>query len=325
MKKTKRYKIFGWLAAILVLLLLIVLGGSVYMLSFALTPGANDGRVYAREYRVLFEHYPETRPWVDSLRKAHALRDTFVVAADGDRHHALLVDAPRPMGKTAVLVHGYCDCAVTMLSLGYVYHRVLGYNLVVPDLHASGKSEGKAIQMGWKDRIDVLQWIAMADSLYRAPGRQAAIVVHGISMGAATTMCVAGEQTPASVRGFVEDCGYTSAWDEFAQQLNDQFGLPEFPLLYTTSALCKLRYGWSFGEASPLEQVRKCRKPMLFVHGTRDTYVPYRMLQVLYDAKPGTNKSIEAFPGAVHAESYYSDKRAYTEMLRRWLGTVMGE
>jgi hypothetical protein len=49
------------------------------------------------------------------------------------------------------------------------------------------------------------------------------------------------------------------------------------------------------------------------------------MLQVLYDAKPGTNKSIEAFPGAVHAESYYSDKRAYTEMLRRWLGTVMGE
>ncbi len=323
--KNKKHSIVGWFVALLVLLIIIVFGGSVYMLSYALTPGKNDGRDYAREYRVLFEHYPETRPWVDSLRKARALRDTFGVAADGDRHHALLVDAPRPTGKTAVLVHGYCDCAVTMLSLGYVYHRVLGYNLVVPDLHASGKSEGKAIKMGWKDRIDVLQWIAMADSLTAPPAVRLPSWYTASRWGQPRRCAWQARTDTASVRGFVEDCGYTSAWDEFAQQLNDQFGLPEFPLLYTTSALCKLRYGWSSRRGIAPRASAQVPQALLFVHGSRDTYVPYRMLQVLYDAKPGTNKSIEAFPGAVHAESYYSDKRAYTEMLRRWLGTVMGE
>jgi fermentation-respiration switch protein FrsA (DUF1100 family) len=303
---------------------IVLFGASAYMLLYSLSPDDNPGRDYAREYKTLFTDYPETKPWVDSLQKAGALRDTFVISPDGDRHHGLIVAAARPTSKTVVLVHGYGDNALTMLSLGYLYSRELGYNLVLPELHNNGKSDGHAMQMGWNDRLDVLQWIGIADSMFRDSVGRAAIVVHGISMGAATTMCVAGEKTPASVRAFIEDCGYTSAWDEFAEQLDAQFGLPAFPLMYTTSALCKLKYGWSFGEASPLNQVRKCQKPMLFIHGMDDTYVPYRMLQVLYDAKPGTNKAIKAFPKATHARSYYTHKREYTELVKHWLRPYMG-
>lgn len=54
------------------------------------------------------------------------------------------------------------------------------------------------------------------------------MVVHGISMGAATTMMVSGEAQQPFVKCFVEDCGYTSVWDEFSFQLKDMFGLPEF-------------------------------------------------------------------------------------------------
>ena len=82
-------------------------------------------------------------------------------------------------------------------------------------------------------------------------------VIHGISMGAATTMAVSGEKTPDYVKCFVEDCGYTSVWDEFSAQLKDQFGLPAFPLMNITSALCQYRYGWSFAEAQQIEQVAR--------------------------------------------------------------------
>ncbi len=319
-----KHKGLGSLILIVGLVGIACFGASAYMVAYALLPADNPGRDYTKEYQTLFANYPETKPWIDSLQRTGALRDTFVVSPDGDRHHGLYVAAPRPTGKTAVLVHGYCDNAVTMLSLGFMYNRELGYNIVLPDLHAHGKSDGHAIQMGWKDRLDVLQWIGIADSLFRDSTARSAIVVHGISMGAATTMCVAGEKTPACVRAFIEDCGYTSAWDEFAQQLDDQFGLPAFPLMYTASALCKLKYGWSFGEASPLEQVRKCQKPMLFVHGMDDTYVPYRMLQVLYNAKPGTNKALKAFPKTTHAQSYYTHKREYTQLVKDWLNDYMG-
>ena len=67
----------------------------------------------------------------------------------------------------------------------------------------------------------------------------------------------------------------------FGAQLKDQFGLPAFPLMNTTSALCQYRYGWSFAEAQQIEQVRKSTKPMLFIHGDKDAFVPYAMLHPL--------------------------------------------
>ena len=194
----------------------------------------------------------------------------------------------------------------------------MGFNVLLPDLHACGKSDGKAQQMGWLDRLDVLQWINIADSLWRDSARQSEIVVHGVSMGAAATMCVAGDTTIPAVKCFVEDCGYTSVWDEFAAQMKEQFGLPEFPLMYVTSALCKIKFGWSFGEASPLEQVRKCRKPMLFIHGGKDSYVPTRMVYPLYDAKPAP-KELIVFRNTKHARSYSDYPLEYKRIVKRFV------
>ena len=75
-------------------------------------------------------------------------------------------------------------------------------------------------------------------------------------MGAATTMMTAGEDTPDQVKCFVEDCGYASVWDIFSNELKLRFDLPEFPILYTASALSSVEAGYSFQEASALEQVK---------------------------------------------------------------------
>ena len=77
-----------------------------------------------------------------------------------------------------------------MLMIGYLYNHDLRYNVLLPDLHYHGRSEGRAIRMGWLDRLDVLRWMEAADTLF---GGNTQMVVHGISMGAATTMMVAGE------------------------------------------------------------------------------------------------------------------------------------
>lgn len=164
--------------------------------------------------------------------------------------------------------------------------------------------------MGWKDRIDVLKWIEMAPKTFGISADSMRLVVHGISMGAATTMCVSGEDTPQYVRCFVEDCGYTSAWDEFEHELRGRYSLPAFPLLYTASWLTKIKYGWSFKEASPLKQVAKCKKPMLFIHGSKDTFVPTSMVYPLYDAKPQP-KELWIAPGSDHAFAYRDHRKEY--------------
>lgn len=313
-----KYKSLGCLAVVVGLFVVVLFAGSAYMVSYALMPNNNPGLDYPGKYKQLFREYPETRPWVDSLRRVGALRDTFVTMATGERHHAFLIPAPRKTGRTAVIVHGYTDCAVSMLSLGYMYHHGMGYNLLLPDLHGHGKSEGRAAQMGWKDRWDVKRWVTIADSLWRDSTDKAEIVVHGVSMGAATIMALSGEEVPSSVKCFVEDCGYTSVWDELGAQLKEQFGLPEFPLMYTASMLCKLKYGWSFGEASMLRQVEKCHKPMLFIHGDKDTYVPTRMVYPLYKAKTAP-KAIYIAPGSIHAHSYLDHRKEYAVKVKEFV------
>ena len=285
----------------------ILTGGSLYMLNFSLRPD-NRGKDMAGSMEYMRNTYPQIVPWVDSLNQHKALRDTFITSPDGLKMHAFYAYAPRPTKRTAVIVHGYTDNAIRMFHIGYLYNHELDYNVLLPDLRYTGLTEGDAIQMGWLDRKDVLQWIDVVPALF---GDSLQAVVHGISMGAATTMMVSGEKTPEYIRCFVEDCGYTSVWDQFAKELKAQFHLPAFPLLYTASWFCQLQNGWNFKEASALKQVAKCPKPMFFIHGDKDDYVPTRMVYPLYDAKPEP-KELWIVPGAEHAASYRILPKEYT-------------
>ena len=291
----------------------ILFAGSWFLLDYSLMPSMQRSRQLDSKLRQMQRAYPQIRAWSDSLKESGLLRDTFILMPTGERHHAVYIRAPRPSNKVAVLIHGYKDNCMGMMHIGYVYGQ-LGFNLLLPDLHAHGKSEGEGIQMGWKDREDVMRWMAIADSLFRGSSSASQMMVHGISMGAATAMCMAGLAQPSYVKGFVEDCGYTSVWEEFKGEMRSRFHLPAFPLLHTASLLCKLRFGWDFQEASPLEQVGRCHLPMLFIHGDADTYVPFSMLKPLYDAKPGV-KELYVAPGSIHAYSYHDHPQAYARRL----------
>ena len=99
---------------IIVVLLLTgcTIGGSFYMLNFSLTPDAKILSKDADSYPYMYRNYPFLRPWVDSLRQADALKDTFIINPHGIQLHAYYVAAPKPTDKTAVIVHGYTDNAI---------------------------------------------------------------------------------------------------------------------------------------------------------------------------------------------------------------------
>ena len=313
MKKTTKA-----ILAITILVISATVGASLYMLDYSLSPDHNRKDLDS-VYTLLYRRMPDMKPWVDSMKTNGFLRDTFLIMPTGERQHALYIRADSAKGRSVVLVHGYKDCSVKFLYLGRMYNRDLKYNVVIPDLHAHGLSDGNDIQMGWKDRLDIKRWVEMAAETFADSAYKTDIVVHGVSMGAATTMCLSGEELPEYVTHFIEDCGYTSAWDEFAVQLKEQFALPQFPLMYTTSLLCRIVHGWSFGEASPIKQVSKCRRPMLFIHGDADDFVPYYMMQQLYDAKKYGKKELWTTKGTQHACSYIDYPKEYTYKVKMFL------
>lgn len=307
-----------WSLAILATLAVAVIVTAHFMLVYSLQPD-NRGKDLQGSFDYMYEEYPFLRPWVDSLETAGALRDTFIVN-DGARLHAYYVAAPEETRATAVIVHGYTDNAIRMFMLAHLYNHELRYNVLLPDLHYSGLSDGDCFRMGWLDRLDVMRWMDVADSIFG--GTQ--MIVHGISMGAATTMMVSGEEQRPFVRCFVEDCGYTSVWDEFEHELRGRFGLPAFPLLHVADWLCGVEHGWTFREASAVEQVKKCRLPMLFIHGAADDFVPTWMVYELFEAKPQP-KEIWVVPGAAHAVSYRDNRDQYVWRVRNFVSRHIKE
>ena len=315
MKKIK-YICFAFLA-----FAVIIAAGSYYFVDYAMARQDND-QDYYKSYQHVKKAYPQTVQWLDSLEFAHALKDTTIINRDGVRLHAKFAYAKQPTGKTAIMVHGYTDNANSMLMIGYIYSEKLGFNILLPDNYAHGYSEGKYIQMGWKDRLDIKEWLEFAKRLFTLPDEETRMVVHGISMGAATTMMLSGDTLKPYVKCFVEDCGYTSVWDEFKGELKKRFHIPAFPFLYTADWLNKIKNGWSFKEASALQQVRKCKQPMFFIHGDKDTFVPTSMVYELYEAKPEP-KYLWVTQGTAHALSYYDYPEKYekniSEFIQRYI------
>lgn len=243
---------------------------------------------------------------------ARDTKDVWMKNKDGYKLHAYEIN--RTGNKWMVVVHGYMSEAKNMSEVAN-HFADQGYRVLVPDLRSHGQSEGDSIGMGAWDSEDIVEWtnyILKQDS-------SAIIGLYGISMGASTVMMASGnEQLPDAVQVAVEDCGYTSAWDEFSFQLDDLFGLPSFPALDAANLVTKLRAGYNLKDADALSAVEKKKIPMLFIHGDADAFVPTEMVYPLYKAATG-EKELMIVKGAEHGKSREMDPKAYWKKVDTFL------
>lgn len=323
MKKKSIKKRLAIIAAVLILVLIgISFGGGMYLVNYAIGRSGDGGN------RTVALEIPETaseieKKIIEEKIAQEEANDDFL-----ENHPGEMIEIEASDGITCkgayyengdahdwvIALHGYRGdhFGATALAQHYYDH---GYQVLTPDLRACGESDGEYIGMGWLDRNDILEWIQWI--IDKDPNAE--IVIHGISMGAATTMMTAGEETPSQVVAFVEDCGYTSVWDIFSSELKLRFHMPEFPLLYTSNMIANFKAGYDFKEASALKQIENCDKPMLFIHGTADDFIPYEMMDILYQAKPGDNKEQVTAEGAGHGDAMYALGEEYWDSVFSFL------
>jgi len=227
---------------------------------------------------------------------------------DGLKLRAHYLPPEVPSHRAVILAHGYSGQGEDMAGFAREYHDA-GYHVLMPDARGHGHSEGRYIGFGWHERKDYTRWI---EELIRRVGPNAQIVLHGISMGGATVLMTSGERLPPQVKCIVSDCAYSSVSDILAYQLRRMYKLPAFPFLPLTSLVCRLRAGYFFGEGSVVRQVSKADKPILFIHGASDTFVPTEMVHKLHKAAAASpDKPLLIVPGAQHGSAYTTDPEAY--------------
>lgn len=284
------------------------------LLKTALQP-TNTSKDTTVAWKNEIKEYPYIGTWRDSLTKVSALRDTFITAPDYANLHALFIKSAHHSNITAIVIHGHTSSSVGVAHLGYMYNHDLGYNVILPDLRLSGLSDGDHYTMGWDERKDIKLWIDLAKKIFSDSTQ---IVIHGVSMGAATTMMLAGDTLPQNVKWFVEDCGYTSVWEQFQYVLAKDYHISSKSLLKSAQKKAEKLYNLNFKKASSEEQIKKSNLPMLFIHGDGDTYVPVKMVEQLYKVKPEP-KELWIVPGATHAHSYKSAPKEYTKQVKDFI------
>ena len=224
--------------------------------------------------------------------------ESYIDSYDNLNLHAYIVNQNNNTDKWAIVVHGYAGNGKLMSSKAKYFYE-MGYNVLIPDLRGHGKSEGEYIGMGLKDRLDIISWI----NFIIENNSNSKIVLHGTSMGATTVLMASGENLPSNVKAIISDCAYTSVWDQFNYEIDTYLNLPTSYIINVTNMITKLKAGYSFKEASAINAVKKSTVPILYIHGDMDKFVPYSMMDELYNATKSPKKKL-TIEGAEHGNSH---------------------
>lgn len=205
-----------------------------------------------------------------------------------------------------LMFHGYRGSAERDLSGGVQRCFKLGRNVLIVDQRTSCNSEGNVITFGVNESKDCLAWI---DFMIHHFGSDVKIILTGISMGASTVLMAAGRDLPPNVVGVLADCGYSSA-KEIIKKCAKDMHLPA-DLVYPFIKLGARLYGhFDLEEYSPLEAMKTCMLPVIFVHGEDDDFVPCEMSRIIH-SKCQSPKYLLTTAGAGHGTVYLADNPGY--------------
>ena len=216
---------------------------------------------------------------------------------------------------TILMMHGFRSNPIHDFSCAFKFYYDKGFNLLVPDQRAHGKSGGKYITYGAKERYDAKSWLEYANTLVEG----GELYATGVSMGATTVLMAAELPLPENVKGIIADCGFTSPADIIKKVMKEDMKVPLFPLYYTTRALTRLVAGFDFEECNAAAAVKNCKIPLLFLHGKSDSFVPFYMGEEIYNSAEGKKKAVWV-EGADHGCSFLVDRKACADALGGFLG-----
>ena len=217
-----------------------------------------------------------------------------------------------------LMFHGYKGSSDRDMSGGVLRAAALGRSALIVDHRGSGKSEGRVITFGVKESRDCLSWI---DYILKNIDSEAKIILTGISMGAATVMCVSDNDLPKNVVGILADCGYSTTETIIKKVVNDM-KLPSKLLMPFIKLGARVFGGFKIDEVSPLAALRNSRLPVIFIHGDTDAYVPYEMSVSNFEACT-SKKMLVKIEGAGHGLAFPRDPDKYYAALKEFFDPLL--
>jgi fermentation-respiration switch protein FrsA (DUF1100 family) len=241
--------------------------------------------------------------------------DVYISSYDGLKLHALFLSADTAVSPkgTVIMMHGFHSNSLFEFAGIYNYFHQEGYNVLLCDMRSHGKSEGKYLAFGIKERYDCRSWAEYVST--RFPDRN--VWIMGVSMGASTVLMASGLTMPLNVKGFIADCGYTAPAAILKVSLVRDYHLPAWLILPIADIFMRIRAGFSIYGYSTLTAMKTDTLPILFIHGDKDSYVPFEMSEENYKACKAPKQFLRTH--ADHAANFLTEPEAYKQALKTFM------
>jgi pimeloyl-ACP methyl ester carboxylesterase len=261
-----------WLLIIFILIILIILIIGL-SLSFYFTRRGQLGETHSPdEYGLQYE--PVEFKATDGLR----LRGVWIPTSDSD--------------KAVIILHGHGGSYDFDLYRAPSLHEA-GFNVLLFDFRAHGRSEGRHMTFGFEERRDVLGAI---EFLHGHKIRHIGLL--GFSYGGIVSMLVA--PVCPDVEAVITDGGPARMSTAIAAR-GVEIGFPRWlikPIAWLIVCITSLRLGANLFLYEPIRWVGKITpRPILFIHGDLDQYLP-NFDELYAAAKPP--KELWRLPDAGH-------------------------
>ncbi len=250
--------------------------------------------------------------WIDSMPQT----TLTTISHDNLKLYATLIEHESPKA-TILMFHGYRSAGKSDFSCAAKFYYSLGFNLLIVDQRAHGRSEGKYIGFGAKERFDCQTW---ANLIFERYGKELPMLITGISMGGATVLMASSLKLPENVIAIISDSAFTSPHDILAHVIRKSYHINPSIIMPFMNIWSKSLAKYSFDEISTENTLKETNIPILFIHGLGDDFVPSEMSKRSYEACISEKEAIFV-EKAGHGESYLVDRDLCEETLKKFIST----
>ncbi|MBR6744291.1 MAG: alpha/beta hydrolase [Clostridia bacterium] len=214
--------------------------------------------------------------------------------------------------RVIVAMHGWRSAWYIDFGMLSDFWRREGCSVLFAEQRAQNNSDGEYMTFGYMERYDCLEWIRFVNERTE---RKYPVYLAGISMGASTVLMTAGLDVPENVKGVIADCGFTSAYDIWRHVVKKNMKIPFGLFDRLIDRSCKKQLQTNARGISAVTAMQTTKTPILFIHGSDDSFVPVHMTYENYKAC-NAPKELLIVPGAIHAQSYDKEKEKYEAAVR---------
>lgn len=208
-------------------------------------------------------------------------------------------------GRTESLIYGYYFAQP---------YEESGYNILVVDPRAHGKSDGQFNTVGFEESKDALAW---ARFLHDEMGMEE-ILFHGICIGSAGgILALTSEDCPDYIVGLVAE-GMFPNFNESVKNHMIERNKPTGIVLEFVDIWMRLFTGHSM-KFGPIDVIGSYRKPLLMIHSREDNYSTPENAQKLFDKCPSEAKELFWYEKGKHSMLRPDDPESYDGAIKRFI------